>query len=146
MDYKSKIIAAIEKAEKNMQVHRVIKDNALKAYYQKEKEEEVPVRELIKQYLFEELKDRNGSTVSKGCVITNERNHPAYLVLGTGMQVIFGTPIFNPSAEVVTYKSNQELGKKKKRMHKSELKDYTVLFMYEKEALELVLLNNRLKQ
>jgi hypothetical protein len=128
MDYKEKIKSAIEKAQENLAFDRKMRDEAIAAFKKREQEEEEPIRLLIQQYLDEELKDCNGNTIREGYVIATKENYPAYKVIKRGMQFIFGTPLFNPSVEVVTYSPSKGLGKKAKTLHRGELKDLQIMF------------------
>lgn len=128
MDYKEKIKSAIERAQENLTFDRKLRDEAIAAFKKREQEEEEPIRLLIQQYLDEELKDCNGNTIREGYVIASKENYPAYKVLKRGMQFVFGTPMFNPSVEVVTYSPSKGLGKKKKTLHRSELKELQIMF------------------
>lgn len=128
MDYKEKIKSAIERAQENLAFDRKLRDEAITAFKKREQEEEEPIRLLIQQYLDEELKDCNGNTIREGYVIASKENYPAYKVLKRGMQFVFGTPMFNPSVEVVTYSPSKGLGKKTKTLHRSELKELQIMF------------------
>jgi hypothetical protein len=128
MEYKEKIKSAIEKAQENLAFDRKMRDEAIAAFKKREQEEEEPIRLLIQQYLDEELKDCNGNTIREGYVIATKENYPAYKVIKRGMQFIFGTPLFNPSVEVVTYSPSKGLGKKAKTLHRGELKDLQIMF------------------
>lgn len=128
MDYKEKIKAAIERAQENLAFDRKLRDEAIANFKKREQEEEEPIRLLIQQYLDEELKDCNGNTIREGYIIATKDNYPAYKVIKRGMQFVFGTPMFNPSVEVVTYSPSKGLGKKVKTLHRSELKDLQIMF------------------
>ena len=127
MDYKEKIKSAIETAQKKLSLDRKVRDEAIEAFKKREQEEEEPIRLLIKQYLDEELKDCNGNTIREGYVIANKDNNSAYKVIKRGMQFTLGTPMFNPSVEVLTYSPSKGLGKKVKTLHRSELKEMQIM-------------------
>lgn len=130
MDYREQIKSAIEKAQTNLAPDRRLKDEALEAFRKREHDEEEPIKLLIQQYLDEELKDVHGNAVMVGYVVAHETGYPAYKVVKRGMQFLFGTPLFNPSVEVVTYSPSKEpkTGKKEKSLHKSDLSKMTILF------------------
>ena len=130
MEYKEKIKSAIEKAQANLSFDRKLKNEAIETFKKREQEEEAPIKLLIQQYLDEELKDCNGNTVRDRYVIASQNGYPAYKVVKRGMQFIFGTPMFNPSVEVVTYSPKKEpkVGKKVKSLHKSDLSEMVILF------------------
>ena len=128
MDYKELIKSAIERAHENLAFDRKMRDEAIAVFKKREQEEEEPIKLLIKQYLDEELKDCNGNTIREGYVIATKANYPAYKVIKRGMQFVFGTPMFNPSIEVVTYSPSKGLGKKTKKLHRSELKEFHIVF------------------
>ena len=126
---KEEIKKAIERAQSNLAQDRKERDEAIANFQRRENEELEPINRLIQQYFDEELKDCNGCTIKENYVIINpEKKYPAYKVIKRGMQSFFGTPMFNPSVEVVTYHTEKGLGKKIKTLHKSELKEFQVLF------------------
>ena len=130
MDYKEKIKTAIQYAQSNLDFDRKLRDVAIEVFKKREQEEEEPIRLLIQQYLDEELKDINGNTIREDYVIATKNNYPAYKVVKRGMQFIFGTPMFNPSVDVVTYSPTKEpkVGKKLKKLHRSELREMVIMF------------------
>jgi len=130
MEYKEKIKSAIEKAQANLSFDRKLKDEAIETFKKREQEEEAPIKLLIQEYLDEELKDCNGNAVRDSYVIASQNGYPAYKVVKRGMQFIFGTPMFNPSVEVVTYSASKEpkVGKKVKSLGKSDLSEMVILF------------------
>ncbi|MDD2962552.1 MAG: hypothetical protein PHQ65_12025 [Bacteroidales bacterium] len=130
MDYKEKIKSAIERANQNLAFDRKLRDEAIEAFKKREQEEEEPIRLLIQQYLDEELKDINGNTIREGYIIVSQNNYPAYKVIKRGMQFLFGTPLFSPSVQVVSYSPTKEpkFGKKVKTLHRSELSKMVIMF------------------
>lgn len=130
MDYKEEITLAIDRARENLVIDRKLRDEAIEVFEKREQEEEAPIKLLIGQYLDEELKDSNGVTIKEGYIISPEKGYPAYKVIKRGMQVIFGTPMFNPSVQVVTYSPTKEpkIGKKEKSLHRRELSEMIILF------------------
>lgn len=128
MNYKEEIKAAIKRAHENLALDRRLKDEALANFKKREQEEEAPIKLLMQQYFDEELKDCNGNTIREGYVIATKTNYPAYKVIKRGMQFIFGTPVFNPSVEVVTYSPSKGLGKRVKILHRSELIELQIMF------------------
>ena len=130
MDYKEEIKSAIVRANQNLAFDRKLRDEAIINFKKREQEEEEPIRILIQQYLDDELKDSHGNTIRKGYVIATKNNYPAYKVINRGMQFVFGTPMFNPSVEVVSYSPAKEpkIGKKSKTFHRSELSEMVIMF------------------
>jgi hypothetical protein len=130
MDYKEKIIQAIEKAHQNLALDRKIRDEAIAKCRKREQEEEERIKLLLKQYFDEELRDCNGNSVREGYIIATQDHRLAYKVIKRGMQFLFGEPRFNPSIEVVKYSVLKEPreGKKIMSIYKRDLKNMVIMF------------------
>lgn len=131
MDIKKRIETAIELASSNLVVYRERFNDAKIALRKQEEIEGAPVKVLINEYLDSELKDVNGNTIREGYVIAkNLTGYPAYKVVNRGMQFIFGTPMYNPSVEVLVYNAFKRatIGKRLKSLGKSELSEFVIVF------------------
>jgi len=130
MDLKEQILEAIKNAENGLKPHGAIRDEAIRKFNEVRQELELPVKELIKEYLDFELKDANGASVREGYVISTPKGYPVYKVMDRGMQSLFGIPLWNPRVIVLTYDITEKAvkGKRQKEFCKSELSEMVIVF------------------
>lgn len=128
MDLKQQVTEAINKASANMEPYRLAMNAAIESYKAQEAEEKKAVSEALNKYYDSTLKDEYGNVVRVGQVIANTKRLQQYKVVGRSMQIVFGEPIWNPSAQVVSYHKNGTEGTRVKNIHAYELETMHVLF------------------
>lgn len=127
-DYRAILLAANEQAVENVRPLKQRMNEAYNDYKAAEKLELEKVQLIMEEYFNEVLLDRNGAIVKVNYVISlPELGKPAYKVISRDMQWLFGTPMMNPAVEVLRYYSDGTLGKKSKRLHRSDLEEMQII-------------------
>lgn len=99
-------------------------DVATEKYNNAKTELEKGFKKVLEQYYDQQLLDKDGNSVKNNAIITNSKDF--YQVIERGMQIIFGTLIFNNRVICRKLDKNMIAGKKDFSFNSKDLKEFTL--------------------
>lgn len=115
---------AHEKLQKSFEPIQAELDIAKEKYNKAKKELEDSFKVTLEQYYDQQLLDKNGNPVKNNSIITNGKYF--YQVNERGMQIIFGTMLFNNRVNCKKLDKDLRPSKKEHSFSARDLKDFVV--------------------
>lgn len=115
---------AHEKIQKAFEPIQAELDIAKEKYNKAKKELEDSFKATLEKYYDQQLLDKNGNPVKNNSIITNGKDF--YQVTERGMQIIFGTMLFNNRINCKKLDKNLRQGKKEYSFSAHDLTDFVV--------------------
>lgn len=115
---------AYEKLQTEFEPIEAELDIAKEKYNKAKKELEDSFKVTLEQYYDQQLLDKNGNPVKINSIITNGKDF--YQVTKRGMQIIFGTMLFNNRVTCKKLDKDLRPGKKEHSFSASDLTDFVV--------------------